>query len=190
MTLKKGVTVWFTGLSGAGKTTICLGVAEKLRGMGYYPAVLDGDLIRRTVNRDLGFSRADREQNMRYAGSLAHRLTRRGVIVLVSLISPYRDLRNYFRMNIKDFIEVYANAPLAVCEARDVKGLYRMAREGLIRDFTGIDSPYERPLAPEVECLTDRESVEQSCRKVLDELAGRGYIDSAGSHRAWAGDSH
>lgn len=165
-----GVTVWFTGLSGAGKTTISRAVAEVLQARGYKVELLDGDVVRQNLTKDLGFSKEDRDENIRRIGFVSHLLTRNGVIVLVSAISPYRDGREKVRQQIGNFIEVYVNAPLAICEQRDVKGLYKKARVGEIKHFTGIDDPYEPPLNPEVECSTNRESVAESVAKVLAKL--------------------
>ena len=165
-----GVTVWFTGLSGAGKSTIATELAKILRRQGYKVEVLDGDIVRKSLTRDLGFSRADRDENIRRIGFVADLLTRNGVIVLVSVISPYRDVREEVRHQIGNFIEVYVKAPLEVCEERDVKGLYKRARAGEIRGFTGIDDPYEPPLHPQVECLTNQETVATSVTKVMDKL--------------------
>ena len=167
---QNGMTVWFTGLSGAGKTTICRAVEEKLRSQGYKVEVLDGDIVRENLTKGLGFSKADRDENIRRIGFVAHLLTRNGVIVLVSAISPYREIRNEVRNKIGNFIEVYVNAPLKVCEQRDVKGLYKRARAGEIKNFTGIDDPYEPPTQPEVECRTDGESLEESVDKVLSTI--------------------
>src|SRR4028118_170060 len=122
---QRGVTVWFTGLSGAGKTTISRAVENKLRERGYLVEVLDGDIVRENLTKGLGFSKEDRDENIRRIGFVAHLLTRNGVIVLVSAISPYRDGREKVRQQIGNFIEVYVNAPLAICEQRDVKGLYK-----------------------------------------------------------------
>lgn len=174
--MERGVTVWLTGLSGAGKTTIARALEEELRARGRRVEVLDGDVIRQNLTRGLGFSKEDRDENIRRIGFVAHLLTRNGVIVLVAAISPYREVREEVRRRIGDFVEVYVNAPLEVCEQRDVKGLYRRARAGEISHFTGIDDPYEPPPAPEVECRTDRETVEESVRKVLSKLAELGYI--------------
>lgn len=174
---QKGATVWFTGLSGAGKTTIATETEKELRERNYRVVLLDGDNLRRTIARDLGFSREDREENMRRIGFLAYFLTRFNFIALVSAISPYRMVRNQLRDLLGDFIEVYVNTPLEICERRDVKGLYSLARLGKINQFTGIDSPYEAPLSPEVECLTQRESVAVSVKKVLDKLERGGYIE-------------
>ena len=166
-----GVTVWFTGLSGAGKTTISQAVEKELRSQGYKVETLDGDVVRQNLTKGLGFSREDRDENIRRIGFVANLLTRNQVIVLVSAISPYNAIRSEVRQRIGNFIEVYVNAPLAVCEQRDVKGLYKKARSGEIKNFTGIDDPYEPPMNPEVECRTDKESLEQSVAKVFAELA-------------------
>lgn len=180
-TKNRGVTVWFTGLSGAGKTTIRMAVEQALRDQGYKLEVLDGDIVRENLTKGLGFSKADRDENIRRIGFVSHLLTRNEVIVLVSAISPYRDIRDEVRAKIGDFVEVYVNAPLAVCEQRDVKGLYKKARAGEIKQFTGIDDPYEPPLNPEVECRTDLETLEESTNKVLDRLKELGYLPSNSS---------
>lgn len=158
-----GLTVWFTGLSAAGKTTICESVYRELSSRGYRVELLDGDVIRTQLCRDLGFSKADRDENVRRIGSQAHLLTRSGTIALVAAISPYRAARDEVRERIQRFIEVHVDAPLQVCEERDPKGLYRRACSGELRGFTGIDDPYEAPLAPEIRCATDRETV-SGCR--------------------------
>jgi adenylylsulfate kinase len=172
----RGVTVWFTGLSGAGKTTIRMAVEEELRSQGCKVEVLDGDIVRQNLTKDLGFSKADRDENIRRIGFVSQLLTRNGVIVLVSAISPYRDIRDEVRHRIGDFIEVYVNAPLEVCEQRDVKGLYEKARAGQIKHFTGIDDPYEPPLNAEVECQTHLHSLEECVAQVLTKLQESGYI--------------
>jgi adenylylsulfate kinase len=171
-----GITVWFTGLSSSGKTTISSAVERELRAAGLRVEVLDGDIVRQSLTKGLGFSKEDRDENIRRIGFVAHLLTRNGVVVLVAAISPYREIRDEVRAKIGHFLEVYVNAPLEACERRDNKGLYRKARAGLIRGFTGIDDPYEPPLAPEVECRTDVESPEESVTKVLTELEQRGYL--------------
>jgi adenylylsulfate kinase len=167
---QSGVTVWFTGLSGAGKTTISRAVEKELKFHGYKVEVLDGDVVRQNLTKGLGFSKEDRDENIRRVGFVANLLTRNQVIVLVSAISPYQEIREEVRQRIGNFVEVYVNAPLEVCEERDVKGLYRKARSGEIKNFTGIDDPYEPPQNPEVECRTDLESVEESVSKVLTKL--------------------
>ncbi|HEY9604048.1 MAG TPA: adenylyl-sulfate kinase [Allocoleopsis sp.] len=171
-----GVTVWFTGLSGAGKTTISRAVEQELKSHGYRVEILDGDIVRQHLTKGLGFSKEDRDENIRRVGFVANLLTRNQVIVLVSAISPYREIREEVRQQIVNFVEVYVNAPLAVCEQRDVKGLYKKARAGEIKNFTGVDDPYEPPLQPEVECRTDLETLEESVSKVLSKLREFGYI--------------
>jgi adenylylsulfate kinase len=171
-----GVTVWFTGLSGAGKTTICQFVEKELRIQGYRVEVMDGDAVRQNLCKGLGFSKDDRVENIRRIGFVSQLLARNNVIVLVSAISPYREIREEVRQSIPHFIEVYVNASLKVCEQRDVKGLYKKARAGEIKHFTGIDDPYEIPLCPEVECETNQESIAQSATKVLEKLEELGYI--------------
>lgn len=177
---QRGVTVWFTGLSGAGKTTICNEVERNLRTRGLKVEILDGDIVRENLTKGLGFSKEDRDENVRRIGFVSHLLTRNGAIVLVAAISPYRDIRNEVRGRIGDFVEVFVNAPLPVCEARDVKGLYKKARAGEIKQFTGISDPYELPTNPEIECRTDLESIDDSVAKVLNLLSVLNYIPSNG----------
>ncbi|MEO1376859.1 MAG: adenylyl-sulfate kinase [Cyanobacteria bacterium J06635_10] len=176
---QRGVTVWFTGLSGAGKTTITKAVAEKLRAQDCKLEILDGDVVRENLTKGLGFSKADRDENVRRIGFVSHLLTRNGVIVLVSAISPYREIREELKQKIGDFVEVYVNAPLTVCEERDVKGLYKRARAGEIKNFTGISDPYEPPLNPTIECRTDLEELEESVAKIFNKLEELGYLDTA-----------
>jgi len=172
-----GVTIWFTGLSGAGKTTISRAIEQALQSKGYKRIEsLDGDVVRQNLTKGLGFSKEDRDENIRRVGFVANILTRNQVIVLVSAISPYQEIRQELRERIGNFVEVYVNAPLAICEQRDVKGLYKKARAGEIKNFTGIDDPYEPPLNPEVECRTDLESLEESVAKVLAKLQELGYL--------------
>jgi adenylylsulfate kinase len=170
-----GVTVWFTGLSGAGKTTISCAVGNRLKSYGQKLEILDGDVVRLNLCKGLGFSKEDRDENIRRVGFVASLLTRNQVTVLVSAISPYREIRQEVRERIGNFVEVYVNAPLQVCEQRDVKGLYKKARAGEIKNFTGIDDPYEPPFNPDVECRTDLETVEESVSKVLAKLRELGY---------------
>jgi adenylylsulfate kinase len=169
--MKKGVTIWFTGLSGAGKTTISQGVADRLRHQfSIEPVMLDGDVVRQKLGNSLGFGAIDRATNIRHIGNLAQEATWQGLIVLVAVIAPYRYLRQELRAQIGDFVEVYVQGSLEVCEARDVKGLYARARSGEIRQFTGIDDVYEPPLSPEIVCDTDQESIEESVAKVFNYL--------------------
>lgn len=174
---QRGVTIWLTGLSGAGKTTITQALEQKLLDGGYDIEVLDGDVVRTNLTKGLGFSKADRDENIRRIGFVANLLTRHEVIVLVSAISPYREIREEVKQKIGSFVEVFVNAPLNVCEERDVKGLYQQARKGEIKGFTGIDDPYEAPLNPEVECRTDLEELEESVAKVWDKLVEMSYIE-------------
>ncbi len=167
-TASEGMTVWFTGLSSAGKSTLSSAVYERLWARGHRVELLDGDEVRRHLSRGLGFGRDDRNENVRRIGFVAEMLTRHGVIALVSAISPYREVRDELRGRISNFLEVYVNAPLNVCEERDVKGLYRKARSGEILHFTGVDDPYEPPLSPDVECRTDRETLAESATKIVD----------------------
>jgi adenylylsulfate kinase len=164
---RKGLTVWFTGLSSAGKTTISHSLYQTLRTRGRQVEWLDGDAVRSRLSKGLGFSKPDRDENIRRIGFLAELLTRNGVIVLVSAISPYRAVRDEMRRRIGSFLEVYVHAPLEVCERRDVKGIYRRARAGQIHNVTGLDDPYEPPLAHEVLCPTDCETPSESAARVL-----------------------
>jgi bifunctional enzyme CysN/CysC len=164
---QEGLTVWFTGLSGAGKTTICKAVATELLAHGLQVEVIDGDIIRKHLCKDLGFSRQDRDENIRRIAFVSQLLTRNGAIVLVSAISPYRKGRDEARQTIGNFMEVYVSTPLAVCEVRDPKQLYQKARSGKIHGFTGIDDPYEPPVTPEIVCNTDQESTRESSSKVV-----------------------
>ena len=168
-----GFTVWFTGLSSAGKTTLAAALRDRLCARSLPVEWLDGDTIRRELCRDLGFSKADRDENIRRIGFVAELLSRHGVIVLVSAISPYREARDQVRRRIGQFVEVYVSAPIEVCEQRDLKGLYRRARAGEIQGLTGIDDPYEPPLHPEVVCETHRQSVDQCVDRILARIADR-----------------
>ena len=172
----RGAVIWFTGLSGSGKTTIAHQVEETLLESGVPVEILDGDVVRENLSKGLGFSKEDRDTNIRRIAFVAHLLQRNGVFVITAAISPYRAIREEARAMIKDFVEVYAEAPLEVCEERDVKGLYAKARAGEIKGFTGIDDPYEPPVGPEVVCNTDRETPEESAQKVLDKLIELKYL--------------
>ena len=162
-----GLTLWFTGLPSAGKTTLCEALNKRLKARGVAVEMLDGDAVRKHLSKGLGFSREDRDENIRRIGFVASLLARNGVIVLVSAISPYRSVRDEVRAMIGNFVEVYVNAPLEVCQSRDVKGLYGKARRGELQGLTGVDDPYEPPLAPEIECRTAEESIEACVDKVL-----------------------
>jgi adenylylsulfate kinase len=173
---QRGVTVWMTGFSGAGKSTITDALAKELVERGYDIEVLDGDVMRENLTKGLGFSKEDRDTNLRRIGFVAELLTKHNVITIVPVISPYRSMRQEMREKIGSFVEVFVNAPLNVCEERDVKGLYKRARAGEIKMFTGIDDPYEPPINPEIECRTDLEQLNESVEKVIDGLKKLGYI--------------
>lgn len=171
----RGFTVWFTGLSGAGKSTLAELLVPELRRRGHRVELLDGDIVRTNLSKGLGFSKEDRDTNILRIGFVAHLLTRNGVAAVVSAISPYRDIRNQVRREIGDFVEVFCDAPLEVLIDRDVKGLYRKALAGEIKEFTGVSDPYEPPEHPEVVVHTDRESVEESLQRILETLRKLGY---------------
>ena len=174
--MEKGLILWFTGLSGAGKTTISKVVAEKLKQRGQKVEILDGDIVRENLSKGLTFSKEDRDINIRRIGFVAHLLSRNGVVAITAAISPYKAIRNEIREMYENFIEVYINAPLEVCEQRDVKGLYAKARAGEIQNFTGIDDPYEPPDNPEITCCTDQESLDESVAHVISSLEKLGYL--------------
>jgi len=165
-----GLTVWFTGLSSSGKTTISQAVQKKLLHAGNKVEWLDGDAVRQHISKGLGYSKEDRDENIRRIGYVAELLTRNGVIVLVSAISPYRAVRDEMRSRIGKFLEVYVEAPLEVCQQRDINGVYRRALAGEIHHVTGMDDPYEPPCSPDVVCHTARETREESVAKVIDRV--------------------
>jgi adenylyl-sulfate kinase len=177
---RRGFTLWLTGLSGAGKSTVAAAVAERLRAERGGVEVLDGDEVREHLSKGLTFSREDRDTNVRRIAFVAKLLTRNGVAVITAAISPYRAIRDEARREIGDgFIEVYVNASLDECIRRDVKGLYEKALAGTIPSFTGVSDPYEPPLAPELELRTEHESLEESVERVLDTLRRRGFLPSS-----------
>lgn len=163
----RGRVVWLTGFSGSGKSTICQAAECELSRTGYQVQIIDGDLIRRSLCSDLGFTLEDRAANVDRISFVANMLADHGIIVLVAVIAPLEAMRNAARTRIPELLEVFVSAPLEICERRDPKGLYRRARAGLILDFTGIDSPFECPTKPHLICNTDLESVEESMRKVV-----------------------
>jgi adenylylsulfate kinase len=176
MKIKKGFTLWFTGLSGSGKSTISERVALRLQRKGVPVEILDGDVVRTHLSKGLGFTREDRDENIKRVGFVCQLLTRNGVAAIASVISPYREARDFNRQQIKDFVEVYTRCPVEICAQRDVKGLYEKAAAGEIKGFTGVDDPYEPPQNPEVVCRTDTESVDESVNKVFAKLQELGYI--------------
>jgi adenylyl-sulfate kinase len=172
---QKGVTVWFTGLSGSGKTALALRLEEELHRRGLKVERLDGDIVRQGLTRDLGFSKEDRDKNIERVTFVAKLLTRNGVAVLCSFISPYREVRARSRQEIGEFVEVYCHASLETLIARDVKGLYKKALAGEIPNFTGVSDPYEPPDRPEVMIDSGEETIEHSLAKVLHKLEEMGY---------------
>lgn len=175
----EGFTLWLTGLSGAGKTTVSLLVEKALQERGVKIERLDGDIVREGLTRDLGFSKEDRDKNIERVTFVAKLLSRNGVGVIAAFISPYRAARQTAREQTHNFIEVYVNASLDACAARDVKGMYAKAFAGQIKNFTGVDDPYEVPENPEITIYTEQETVEQSAQRILDYLEGRGLIPVA-----------
>jgi len=173
---QKGFTAWFTGLPCCGKTTVADRVADILRMKGYKVERLDGDIVRKDLTSDLGFTKEDRDQNIKRVTFVAKLLTRNGVAVLATFVSPYRERREKTREEIGSFIEIYTKCPVKVCMERDVKGMYKKALNGKIKDFTGVDNPYEEPLEPELVLNTDTETIEESVEKVLNKLEELGYI--------------
>lgn len=181
----KGLTLWFTGLSGSGKSTLAEYLTPKLREMGNKVEVLDGDEVRENLSKGLGFSKEDRDTNIRRIGYVANMLARNGVISITAAISPYRSIRKEVRDRAQAaFVEVYVECPLDVVEERDTKGLYKKARAGIIKNFTGISDPYEEPESPEITVNTGSESIEQSAEKILDYLRGRSLLVAAAESTA------
>jgi adenylylsulfate kinase len=170
-----GLVVWLTGLSGAGKTTLAQRLEPALRAAGHRVEVLDGDRVREHLSRGLGFSREDRDTNIRRIGFVANLLANHGVIAVVSAISPYRDVRREVLGASPRALEVFVDAPLEVVEARDVKGLYARARAGEVKRFTGVDDPYEPPLEPDLHLRTDLEPVETSLERLLAVVERAGF---------------
>ena len=177
----RGVTIWMTGLSASGKSTLAVALEKKLWERGVRAYVLDGDNIRHGLNKDLGFSPTDRNENIRRIGEVAKLFTDASVVNVTAFISPYRADRDQVRtlMGEGDFVEVFVDCPVEVCERRDPKGLYKKARAGDLPEFTGISAPYEAPLNPELSLHTDRESEAESLQHLLQYLERRGYIPRA-----------
>ena len=173
----KGFTLWFTGLSGAGKSTLATYLAPILKERGKKVEILDGDEVRENLSKGLGFSKEDRDTNIYRIGYVANMLARNGVVSITAAISPYTAVRDEVRKRSQAaFVEVFVEAPLEVVEERDTKGLYKKARAGIIKNFTGISDPYEAPTNPEVVVHTGPESIEQSAQKILDFLASKELI--------------
>ena len=171
-----GFTAWFTGIPCSGKTTIADRVAEILREKGYKVERLDGDIVRKGLTSDLGFSKEDRDENIKRVTFVEKLLTRNGVAVLATFVSPYRERRAKTRQEIGSFVEVYNRCPVEVCMERDVKGMYEKALAGEIKNFTGVDDPYEEPENPELILDTDKESIDECAQRVLEKLGELGYV--------------
>ena len=173
----KGFTIWFTGLSGAGKSTVSQILERRLRSLGARVEVLDGDVVRTHLSKGLGFSKEDRDTNIKRIGFVCQLLSRNGVVAIAAAISPYRVTRDFVRSQIEHFVEVYARCPLETLVERDVKGLYKKALAGEIQEFTGVSDPYEEPLAPEVILDTNLETPEQSVERIWAKLEELGLIN-------------
>jgi adenylylsulfate kinase len=178
----KGFTLWFTGLSGAGKSTLSEAIEHRLRGSGQKVEVLDGDVVRTHLSKGLGFSREDRDTNIKRIAFVCGLLARNDVICISAAISPYRETRQWARDHIGDFVEVYVKCPIEVCRQRDVKGLYKLVDEGKIKGFTGVDDPYEEPEHPELIVETDRETIEESVERIFARLEDLGYLEPEDLH--------
>ena len=176
--MSQGFTLWFTGLSGAGKTTLTEAILPELRARGVKIEVLDGDVVRTHLSKGLGFSKEDRDTNIRRIGFVASEIARHGGGVICAAVSPYRATRNECRAMVgaDRFVEIFVDPPRAVCEERDVKGMYRQAREGKIKNFTGVDDPYESPLNPELVLDTVGHSAEDNAELILAYLAAQGFL--------------
>ncbi|MSP16410.1 MAG: adenylyl-sulfate kinase [Myxococcales bacterium] len=171
----KGFVLWFTGLSGSGKSTLSVPVAERLRKAGYRVEILDGDEVRTNLSKGLGFSKEDRDTNIRRIGFVAELLAKNGVVAITAAISPYRDVREEVRGKVTrhgaGFCEVYVSCPIGVLAERDVKGLYKKALAGEVKNFTGVSDPYEAPLTPDVTVASDHDTVEQGIERIIGTLA-------------------
>lgn len=178
-----GFTIWFTGLSGAGKSTLARAIERHLKAIDRNVEVLDGDIVRTHLSKGLGFSREDRNTNIQRIAFVCNLLTRNGVVSIAAAISPYREAREWARKEIGNFVEVYVKCPLEVCRQRDVKGLYKLADEGKIRGFTGVDDPYEEPEHPELVIETDKEAVEESVTRIFARLEELGYLAPEGVYQ-------
>jgi adenylyl-sulfate kinase len=175
--MSQGFTIWFTGLSGAGKSTIAGLLERELRERGARVEVLDGDVVRTHLSKGLGFSKADRDTNILRIGWVCEVLSRNGVVAIAAAISPYREIRDQVRARIDRFVEVFVDCPLDTCIARDVKGLYKKAIAGEIQQFTGISDPYEPPLQPEITIRSDHETPAQSAARIIRYLEEAGLLE-------------
>jgi len=179
--MQKGFTLWFTGLSGAGKSTLAGQVAEELRRRGLKVEILDGDEVRTNLSKGLGFSKEDRDTNIKRIGYVCKLLSRNGVVAISAAISPYRDIRDYNRQQIGDFIEVYVKCSIEELTRRDVKGLYKKALAGELPNFTGVSDPYEPPLTPEITVDSERQREPESLRAILEYLERESWVPVVGT---------
>jgi adenylyl-sulfate kinase len=185
---QKGVTIWMTGMSGAGKTALAVPLEAELRNRGLRVERLDGDIVRESLTRDLGFTKEDRDKNIERVTFVAKLLTRNDVAVICSFISPYRAVRAKVAEEVGSFVEVYCYAPLETLVERDVKGLYKKALAGEIKNFTGVSDPYEEPEHPDVTIDSSTETVEESLAKILAKLEDLGYAPPAGEDDAYTAE--
>ena len=176
-----GFTIWFTGLSGAGKSTLAEVIERRLKDQGRNVEILDGDIVRTHLSKGLGFSREDRDTNIKRIAFVCSLLTRNGVVCISAAIAPYREAREWARREIGDFVDVYLKCPIEVCRHRDVKDLYKLVDEGKIKNFTGVDDPYEEPENPELVIETDKESVGESFSRIFAKLVELGYLEGEGN---------
>lgn len=179
--VNKGFTIWFTGLSGAGKSTLSEIIEERLKARGSNVEVLDGDIVRTHLSKGLGFSREDRDTNIKRIAFVCGLLTRNSVICISAAIAPYAEAREWARKEIGNFVEIYVKCPIEVCRQRDVKGLYKLVDEGKIKGFTGVDDPYEEPEHPELVVETDKETIEESVSRIFAKLTELGYLEAEDS---------
>lgn len=175
----KGVTIWFTGLSGAGKSTLSEALTRHFQAQGRNVEVLDGDEVRTHLSKGLGFSREDRDTNIKRIAYVCKLLTRNGALCISAAIAPYREARAWARQEIGNFVEIYVKCPLEVCRERDVKGLYKLVDEGKIQHFTGVDDPYEEPENPDLVVETSKQTIDESVASILARLVELGYLDAA-----------
>lgn len=176
---QQGFTVWFTGLPSSGKSTLATRLADELANQGLLTEVLDGDEVRQRLTKDLGYSKEDRDENIRRIGYVAKLLSRNGVVAIAAAISPYQDIREEVRHEIGRFVEVYVKCDVEVCASRDVKGMYRRAFSGELANFTGVSDPYEPPVSPEIVVETEGETPQESTAKILDALTNLKYLERA-----------
>ena len=184
--MKKGFTLWFTGLSGSGKSTLAEAVEKELLERGLNVEILDGDVIRTNLSKGLGFSKEDRDINIRRVGFVCNLLTRNGAVAIAACISPYKAIRDENRKMIGRFVEIFCKAPVDKLAERDVKGLYKKALAGEIKGFTGVDDPYEEPVKPEIVVETTVETVEESVAKIMRTLELMGYIEAGANETEYS----